>query len=182
MIIGERIRLRAAEKEDLPRFVAWLNDPEVREGLSLFLPFSLREEQDWFDEMVKSPPAQHVLVIEVRDGEVWVPVGTCGFHEIDWRNRFAELGIALGEKKYWNQGYGTEVVRLLLRHGFHTLNLHRIYLRVFASNARAIRSYEKAGFVHEGRLRQAEFKHGEYVDVLLMSVLRPEWEINDAGG
>jgi RimJ/RimL family protein N-acetyltransferase len=182
MIVGKRVRLRAAEQEDLPRFVAWLNDPEVREGLSLVLPFSLREEQDWFEEMVKGPPAQHVLVIEIREGEAWVPVGTCGFHVIDWRNSFAELGLAIGDKAYWDQGYGTEVVRLLLRHGFHTLNLHRIFLRVYANNTRAIRSYEKAGFVHEGRLRQSEFKHGEYVDVLIMSVLRPEWETNDTGG
>ncbi len=182
MIFGKRVRLRAAEPEDLPRFAAWLNDPEVREGLSLFLPFSLREEQDWYDEMLKGPAAQHVLVIEIRKGETWVPVGTCGFHAIDWRNRFAELGIAIGEKGYWNQGYGTEVVRLLLEHGFQTLNLHRIFLRVFTNNPRAIRSYEKAGFVHEGRLRQSEFRHGEYVDVLIMSVLRPDWEINDKGG
>jgi RimJ/RimL family protein N-acetyltransferase len=182
MIFGKRVRLRAAEPEDLPRFVAWLNDPEVQAGLSLFLPFSLREEQNWYEEMLKGPADQHVLVIEICEGETWAPAGTCGFHAIDWRNRFAELGIAIGDKVYWNQGYGTEVVRLLLQHGFQTLNLHRIFLRVFANNPRAIRSYEKAGFVHEGRLRQSEFKHGEYVDVLIMSVLRPDWEFNDMGG
>jgi len=66
-------------------------------------------------------------------------------------------------------------MRLLLRHGFATLNLHRIYLRVFEDNPRAIRSYEKAGFVHEGRQRQGEYHEGEFHDVLFMSVLRPEW-------
>jgi len=65
---------------------------------------------------------------------------------------------------------------LLLRHGFLTLNLNRVFLRVFETNPRAIRSYEKAGFIHEGRLRQAEFRDGQYVDILLMSVLRSEWE------
>lgn len=63
-----------------------------------------------------------------------------------------------------------------LKHGFQNLNLHRIYLRVFANNVRAIRSYEKAGFVHEGRLRQAEFRQGQYLDVFFMSVLKSEWE------
>jgi RimJ/RimL family protein N-acetyltransferase len=64
---------------------------------------------------------------------------------------------------------------LLVRHGFGTLNLNRIYLRVYADNKRAIHTYEKVGFVHEGRLRQAAYKHGSYCDVLFMSVLREEW-------
>jgi RimJ/RimL family protein N-acetyltransferase len=65
---------------------------------------------------------------------------------------------------------------LLLRHGFGTLNLNRVYLRVYADNQYAIRTYEKVGFVHEGRLRQAVYKYGKYSDVLMMSVLREEWD------
>jgi RimJ/RimL family protein N-acetyltransferase len=176
MIFGDRLRLRATEREDLPRFVAWLNDPEVRHGLALFLPLSLRDEEQWFESMIKNPPAERPLVIEIRQDDGWVPVGNCGFHAIDWKNRSGELGIFIGEKACWNQGYGTEVMRLLLQHGFNTLNLNRIFLRVFQTNPRAIRSYEKAGFVQEGRLRQAEFIDGSYTDVLLMSVLRSEWK------
>jgi RimJ/RimL family protein N-acetyltransferase len=63
----------------------------------------------------------------------------------------------------------------MLKHGFDTLNLNRIALRVFKNNPRAIRSYEKAGFVHEGRLRQEHYQNGEYVDVFIMSILRTEW-------
>jgi RimJ/RimL family protein N-acetyltransferase len=66
-------------------------------------------------------------------------------------------------------------MRLLLKHGFDTLNLNRIYLRVFETNPRAIRAYEKAGFTHEGCQRQAEFKEGRYLDVLVMSILRNEY-------
>src|SRR5262249_23759045 len=80
------------------------------------------------------------------------------------------------DKAYWNRGYGTEALRLLLRHGFHTLNLNRVALRVYGNNARAIHAYEKAGFAHEGQLRQAIYKEGAYRDVLLMSVLREEWK------
>ena len=67
-------------------------------------------------------------------------------------------------------------MRLLLQHGFHTLNLNRIALDVYDTNLRAVRSYEKAGFVQEGRKRQAIFKDGKYIDILQMSVLREEWE------
>jgi RimJ/RimL family protein N-acetyltransferase len=176
MIYGVRVRLRAVERDDLPRFAAWLNDPEVRQGLSLFLPLSLVEEESWFENMLKNDPAEHPLVIEIGEADGWVPVGNCAFHHIEWKNRSGEVGLFIGEKCFWNQGYGTEVMRLLLRHGFSTLNLNRIFLRVFETNPGAIRAYEKAGFVHEGRMRQAEFKDGKYSDVYLMSVLRSEWK------
>jgi len=63
----------------------------------------------------------------------------------------------------------------LLRHCFDTLNLNRAYLHVYAENLRAKRSYEKAGFVEEGRLREGVYKHGKYDDVIVMSILRSEW-------
>jgi RimJ/RimL family protein N-acetyltransferase len=80
----------------------------------------------------------------------------------------------IGDKTCWNQGYGTESVRLLCQHGFNTLNLNRIFLHVFESNPRAIRAYEKAGFTLEGRERQAEYKDGKFIDVLRMSLLKSE--------
>ena len=181
MIYGDRIRLRAPTRSDLPQFVEWLNDPEVKAGLLMALPLSFEDEEAWFENMRKSPAAQHPLVIEVRNGDDWRMIGNCGFHIIDWRIRSAEVGIFIGDKSYWNRGYGTEVMRLLLRHGFNTLNLNRVALEVFETNPRAIRAYEKAGFVHEGRRRQDMFKDGRYIDVLLMSVLRSEWQDGTMG-
>ena len=85
MILGERIRLRAAERDDLPQFVLWLNDPEVRLGLEIYLPFSLAEEERWYERMLEAPAAEHVLVIEANDQDTWRSIGTCGFHGVDWR-------------------------------------------------------------------------------------------------
>jgi diamine N-acetyltransferase len=175
MINGERIRLRHVEREDLPQFVQWLNDPEVSQGISLFTPLSMAEEENWFEKMLKSPNEERPLCIEAQQDDGWKLIGNSSFFGIEWRNRSAELGIFIGDKNFWDQGYGTEAMRLLLRHGFFTLNLHRIFLRVFDDNPRAIRAYEKAGFIHEGRHRQAEYHEGQFHDVLLMSVLRPEW-------
>lgn len=175
MIYGERIRLRQAEREDLPTFVAWLNDPEVRHGIHMHLPMSMAREEIWFEEMIKRPVDAQTLVIEAKSGKNWVTIGTCGFHNIDTLVHSAEVGILIGEKGYWNRGYGTETMQLLLKHGFHSLNLNRIDLMVYEDNPGGIRAYEKAGFVHEGRLRQAQYTDGEYKDVLIMSVLRSEW-------
>ena len=176
IIYGERIRLRAPEREDIPLFLKWFNDPEVTITLFNYLPLSLVEEENWFDEMIKSPAEEHPLTIEVKEKNSWKAVGNTAFITINWIARSAEIGIAIGEKDYWNQGYGTEAMKLMLKHGFETLNLNRIYLRVYEFNKRGIRAYEKTGFVHEGCMRQALHKQGRYHDVLFMSVLREEWE------
>ncbi|MBM3145470.1 MAG: GNAT family N-acetyltransferase [Chloroflexi bacterium] len=182
MIYGDGIRLRAIDKDDLPLFVEWLNDPEVRHGLMIYLPLSQTEEEQWFDAMLKRPQEEHPLVIEVNDQEQWIPVGDCGLFGINWRVRSAEVGIVIGDKSRWNQGYGVKAVRLLLQHGFGTLNLNRIFLRVYENNPRAVRSYEKAGFVQEGCMRQAHYQDGQYFDVILMSVLRQEWKKGGRNG
>jgi len=176
MIYGERVRLRGVEREDLPHFVRWFSDPEVRAGLAAYLGMSQAREERWFEQALQRPQDEQPLAIDVRTGrDQWEHVGSCGLHQIDWRNRSSELGIVIGEKRYWNQGLGTEVIRLLLAHAFETLNMWRVYLRVFEDNPRAQRVYEKAGFVLEGRLRQAEFRRGSYRDVRLYSLLREEW-------
>jgi diamine N-acetyltransferase len=176
MIIGKRVRLRAIEKADLPRFVTWLNDPEVNEHLLIIAPLSLGSEEKWYENMMQRPPHEQPLAIEVKDGEDWVHVGNTGLHNHDWTNRSAEFGIFIGEKRFWNQGVGLETALLTLHYGFDVLNLNRIFLVVDATNLRGIRCYEKAGYVHEGRMRQAKYSNGKYVDWLLMSVLRSEWE------
>ncbi len=176
MISNDRLRLRAMRRADLPLFVSWLNDPQVIEGLIHYIPLSLEDEEAWYESMRKRPREEHPLMIEIRTAKGWEPIGNCSLMDIDWRVRQAEFGIVIGAKQHWNRGFGTSALKLMLKHGFHTLNLNRIYLRVHATNQRAIRSYEKAGFVREGTLRQAHYHDGAYVDVIFMGVLRDEWE------
>jgi RimJ/RimL family protein N-acetyltransferase len=182
IIYGERIRLRSAERSDLDKFVEWINDPEVTEGLTLFLPMSSVDEDKWFETVMGRPQEEKPLVIDMKDGDDWRMIGNSGFLDFDWVSRAAEVGIMIGDKSVWDQGYGTEAMMLLLRHGFATLNLNRVYLRVYAENRRAIRTYEKVGFVHEGRMRQGVYKYGKYYDVLFMSVLREEWDARNKEG
>lgn len=177
VLYGERIRLRAVEREDVKQFHEWVNDPEVTRGLSLYLPLSMQDEENWFEGITKRDPNEKPFAIEVRKGRNWKLIGNCGVFNIDFVNRSGELGIIIGEKAEWNKGYGAETMTLLLRHGFETLNLHRLFLRVYSTNVRAVRSYEKAGFLLEGRLREAVYKRGRYDDVLIMSVLRSEWTV-----
>ena len=135
----------------------------------------MAEEENWFDQLMRLDADERPLAIEIQDGEVWQLAGNAGLFHLERNNRSAEFGIFIGDKSRWDKGYGTEVLQVFLEHAFDTLNLNRVDLRVFATNARAIRSYEKAGLVPEGTMRQAVFRHGQYIDVHIMSILRSEW-------
>lgn len=178
MLFGERTRLRRIERDDLPRLVAWMNDPAVRENLHVTYPLSLAHETEWFEATLKQEPAAQPFVIEAPalSGGIdeWVPIGTTAFHAVSWRTRAAEFGIVLGDRSLWGKGYGTDAARTLMRWAFGELNLNRVWLRVFEDNVRAIRSYEKLGFRIEGRLRQDRFHEGRYSDTIIMGLLRDE--------
>ena len=102
-------------------------------------------------------------------------LGNSGLHQIASLHCHAEWGIFIGRPEEWGKGYGREVARTMLRYGFDTLNLNRIYLRVNADNERGIKAYEAAGFEREGVLRSQTFVEGKYVDMVMMGVLRDEW-------
>jgi len=171
--------LRAIEREDVPRFVRWFNDPEVRQFLTMYRPLSRAEEERWVESLA-SRREDVVLAIEVRAGDQWVHIGNVGLHRIDWKNRTATLGIVIGEREYWGKGYGTEAVRTMLRYAFEELGLNRVELETYSFNPRAIRCYEKAGFKREGVRRQALYRNGKFHDVILMGILRDEFEeMND---
>jgi RimJ/RimL family protein N-acetyltransferase len=176
MLYGERVRLRGMERSDIPTFVAWFNDPEVREHLLLFAPLSQAQEEKWFEAQLGRTD-DHLYVIEapVSERGGWRAIGNEALFQRDARSRRAELGIALGEKDAWDQGFGTDAVRTLLAFGFGELNLHRIELHVFAEHARAQRCYEKAGFRREGVRREAVFRGGRYRDEVIMGILAHEF-------
>jgi len=178
LIVGERVRLRAVKKDDLPRFVEWFSDPNVRRYLDMYLPFSLTQEERWFERLQERMEKRDIvmLTIETEDG---AQIGNISLFDINWKDRHAELGITIGDKDYWGQGYGTDAIRTILGLAFESMNLHRIFLRVHEDNARAINCYETVGFRREGTLRESVFREGVYLDMYLMGILASEFESHD---
>jgi len=174
MIYGEGIRFRAIEKDDIPSFLRWLNDPETRQFLLLYDPISRADEERWVEGLAGRKD-DRIFAFEAPIDDQWIHLGNVGLHGIDWKNSNSGFGIVLGEKQYWGQGYGTKAARLMLRFAFDTLNLHRVELEVFEFNPRAIRAYEKAGFRPEGTRRQAFFHDGRYWDAHRMAILSEEF-------
>jgi RimJ/RimL family protein N-acetyltransferase len=102
-------------------------------------------------------------------------IGTCGFTELDHLNQTAEVGIFIGNKKYWNKGYGSEAITLLLDYGFKALNLHNILIRVYSFNERAKRCYEKVGFKNIGKRREALKRGNKEYDIIYLDILYNEF-------
>jgi RimJ/RimL family protein N-acetyltransferase len=174
MLYGKNLRLRAIEQEDIPRFLRWLNDPEVRQFLLMHEPLSRAKEERWFEEHL-SRTDEIILAIEVLMGEEWLHIGNIGLHRIDLKNRTAVLGIFIGEKDSWGKGYGREAIRVMLRYAFFELGLNRVELETFDFNERAMRCYKALGFKEVGVRRKAFFRDGAFHDVILMDLLAAEF-------
>jgi RimJ/RimL family protein N-acetyltransferase len=182
MVYGDRIYLRAIEQSDIEPCYRWMNDREVTQYiLAGKWPLSRLAEQAWVDRAARGEnPNDRALAICLRDGGRHI--GNTGLHRIDWHSRTAVLGILIGEKDCWGQGYGTDAVRTLVRYAFEDLNLRKVSLSVLAHNGRAVRCYEKCGFVREGCRRAQYYKDGRYVDDIEMAVFAPGCEPTAASG
>ncbi len=162
------IRLRGLKDSDLPQMYNWVNDYEVIRFTNTFTPVSEIEHISWYKSL---PDRKNQTLFGIEIVEEKKLIGTCGLFEIDYPNRKAELRIKIGEKDEWGKGYGLQAVEELLKYGFNTLNLNRIWLKVLSDNIAAVRIYEKAGFIKEGLLKSDMFVNGSYQDVVIMGVL-----------
>jgi len=173
---GTRIYFRPLESSDASLLRRYLNHPEVWSTNVHRPPLSALCEHEWIESLGKNN-TEYVFGIIIKENDRLI--GTTRLHQIDLVSRSAMLGICIGDVEYQNRGYGSEALRLCLRYGFEELNLNRIALSVYSHNWRAIRMYQRAGFVHEGCLRQAVFRHGQYHDEYRFAMLRDEWEQRD---
>ena len=172
---GRTVRLRPLSLDDLDSAMQWVNDPEVtRTLLTGRYPTTREAERKWFEEHVDINTREACYAIETLAGEY---LGGASLFRIVPVERTAELGIVIGRKTEWGKRYAAEAMQLLLDYGFRELNLHLIYLHVYADHSRAVRLYEKLGFTTEGCLRDRVFRDGRYHDFLAMSIRRSEWEI-----
>jgi RimJ/RimL family protein N-acetyltransferase len=171
---SERIWMRPLEASDLPLLREWLNDADVAETMSDIRPWSEGQGERWLTENeAQQGKTAWRFVICLRESDL--PIGIASLDEVNLVQGHGELGLLIGDRSRWDQGYGTEATRLTLDLGFGELRLERVFLYVMANNARGRHAYEKAGFRHEGTLRHMHYRHGRFLDWELMSILRDEW-------
>lgn len=179
MFQGEQVYLIAPDPEqDAGLFAKWMGDSEFVRLIDTDPArlLSIDKYKEWLEKDLVEEQRSDELFFLIRTFENDSSIGLIGLNGIRWVHGDAWVGIGLGERDCWGKGYGTDAMLVLQRYAFEELNLHRLSLTVFDYNQRAIRSYEKAGFIVEGRARQYLNREGQRYDMVFMGILREEWE------
>jgi RimJ/RimL family protein N-acetyltransferase len=169
-LIGKKCYLSPMDANDAEKFTEWLNDLEILVNLQLYNSvINVENERMLLNDLSKD---HNYSIIDFEKDEL---IGNCGFLDIDHLNQTAEVGIFIGNKTYWNKGYGTEALTLLLDYGFKALNLNNIMLRTYEYNDRAKKCYEKIGFKNIGKRRKALYRDLKRHDIIYMDILSNEF-------
>lgn len=170
---GEKISLRPIADADTENIVRWRNSPAVRANFLDQRLFTAESHRWWLKNRVETGEVAQFIVTRLDTGQ---DVGSVYLRDIDRDNGRCEYGVFLGEESARGLGLGSEACRLACRYAFGALGLRRVFLRVLADNAGAIRSYEKAGFRREGLLRAHVVLGGVPRDLVLMGLLAAEFD------
>ena len=170
-MMNEQVTIRPVTEADTDRIIAWRNAPSVMAHFICRTPLTRKAHLNWLHNRVETG---EVAQFVIYDGET--AVGSVYLRDIDRSNQKCEYGIFIGDEDCRGKGIGTAAAKLALAHAFEELGLNRVYLRVFADNLGAIKSYEKAGFRYEGTFRQDVMIDGMGEDIVFMAILREDWK------
>jgi RimJ/RimL family protein N-acetyltransferase len=176
LFTGSLVRLGAMDSEkDAVAFAGWDTDSEYMRQLDSgpHLPQRAGKIKEGIEKEQREEANSIAFIVRTLDDEKLI--GFVAFDGINWQHGDTFVAIGIGDPAYRGNGYGTDAMRVMLRYGFMELNLYRVQLNVFSYNERAIKSYLKAGFVMEGRMRGMLLRAGQRWDSVYMSVLRDEW-------
>jgi len=176
MFDNGKIKLIKADLNHVDIYHKWRNDCDIMTWTSPHIKQSSYEETECFfkERIIPSPS----FMIYSYDKDKFV--GITSLTNVDLKNRNAEFIIDIGEKDSWGQGIGAEATKLLLDYAFGEMNLHRIFLRVFSFNERALNLYKKIGFKTEGEMRESLYRNDKWHNIILMGLLKKEYIKQDS--
>ena len=163
------IRLREKQLEDAPRDYAWRKDPELcRYDAVTPIQISYADYLTGYPhDVLRESRLRIRFAIETKDGQ---HIGNCSCYDIDEIRRQAELGIMIGDKRFWSQGYGADAVQTLLDYIFSTTPLDRVYLYTLEWNGRAQACFRKVGFRECARVTEGGHRF------VVMEIWRRDWQ------
>jgi RimJ/RimL family protein N-acetyltransferase len=174
MLFNELVSLRALMAADFDTLYKWVNDRELVHFNNSYSPISDSSHRLWFESRCNnSVKGQYMFMINRND--TYETIGSCQVNEIKHIERSASLQIRIPSVEQRGKGFGTATVKLLLDFCFNDLNLNRVQIDYFATNVAAQKTYLKSGFKIEGTLRQAAYINGQWLDIIVMGMLRGEF-------
>lgn len=167
--------LRNLKPSDIKHFRNWIKDEEViRYSMTKF--HSLKDDQDiqtWYLNTLLDAKSWQWGIVDPQNKELIGYIGIAGINKIDNNGEFF---IFIGNKNYWGKKLATKLTPQIVKKAFADLNLHRIFLTASSDNPGAVKAYEKAGFIHEGIMRDAFFRNGQFSNKLIMGILKEEMD------
>lgn len=168
--LDETVFLRKISSDDTENIIKWRNSDFVRSNFIFQKLFTVSSQEKWIEKEINTG---HVVQFIIVDKYLDKDVGCVYLRDIDNDFKKAEYGIFIGEKDAFGRGIGTQAAKLIVAYAFEKLQLHKVFLRVFADNHIAIHSYKKAGFVQEGYFKDDVFVNSSYRDMIFMSIINP---------
>lgn len=165
-----KVYLRPITPEDTEDIVRWRNSEAVRTHFIYQKPFTRQSHEAWLRDMVDTGRVVQMMICLKENDKA---VGSVYIRDIDPVHKKGEYGIFIGEAEARGCGIGTQAAEQMIRYAFETLGLHRLFLRAFADNRQAFRSYEKVGFQQEAYLKEDVCIDGVYRDIVLMGMVNP---------
>ena len=169
-LTGQRVILRPVSVDDVPGLLDLVADEESARLTGTHETFEPERLREWYATRDEQDDRLDLAVVERATGEY---AGEVVLNDLNRDNRSCSFRIGL-RAGFQDRGLGSEATRLIVDYAFDTLCLHRLELEVYAFNPRAQRVYEKAGFVYEGRRRDALLWEGQWVDAITMSIVETD--------
>jgi RimJ/RimL family protein N-acetyltransferase len=150
-----------------------MNDQEIVRFLKPSIPVFKSAEAEWFDNL---PKRKEDVVLAIEDLEKPGVIGNMGLHKIKWIDGTATTGAVIGNKDYWNKGYGADAKMILLNYAFNSLNLRKICSGAYGFSQRSVTYNQKCGCKIEGIRKAHIFREGQYFDIVDLAIFREDWE------
>ena len=170
-----RLILRGHRPRDLRRLHSWQNDVALLAlNASTIQTQSLRRTATQLRRWMESQDDAFVrMAVELKATGALIGFAQLAF--VDRINRNCKVGLTIGERDCWNLGLGTELISGLAQFAFSQLGLHRMVAEVYETNGRAVRAFEKVGFLKEGIMRDNLYREGRWVNEFVFGLLEEEW-------
>jgi len=171
---GEKIILRPLNKKtDIDNCLRWINNPEVRQYILNTFPINYITEEAWFDNQTNNREQMNLAIVKKETKE---HIGNISLCKINWVDRSGTTGMLIGSPDNRGKGYGEEAKKLLLDYAFNRLGLNRITAEALENNKVSIKCLEKCGYKKEGTMRESSFRNGKFINNVLMSILKKDWD------
>lgn len=174
-IEGTRVILRKITLEDVTdEYASWFNDDEIRKYIENQppKPYTKAMLETYVKQMLNEKDNYMFVILDKTNG---THIGNVKLHNFNHINGTCEYGMVIGNKQYWNKGYGEEVSNMIFDLAFNTLGMRKMWATIKANNPRVIRMVEKLGFTIEGCLRKHTFSDGEFVDKIFLGLFAEEF-------